>query len=206
MLAMLKNRLLAATTMLLVCCAATAAPATYRFTGDIVGTLAGVPVSGLLTLDVTGDTNDITQPASAHILNSLGTSTFTLASVGSFTVSNEAYVFSRPDTGFVGFGVRDLVSCCDIIQIANPVFSGYDLRTALGPVGGPDNPSLADWVNVPTSAGAFTVTRMTSNTFQAIIGAEVPEPGLPALLALAGGLAWWSGRGRKAAQRADATA
>jgi hypothetical protein len=59
---------------------------------------------------------------------------------------------------------------------------------------------------VPTSAGAFTVTRMTSNTFQAIIGAEVPEPGLPALLALAGGLAWWSGRSRKAAQRADAAA
>lgn len=205
MFAMLKNRLVA-TTMLLVCFGAGAAPVTYRFTGDIAGTLGGVSVSGLLTLMVTGNTDDIIHPSAAYILSSVGTSTFNLASVGDFTVTNQAYVFSRPDIGIGGFGVQGLASCCDIIQIADSAFSGYDLSTDLGPVGNPNNPSLGDWVNVPTTSGAFTVRSMTNNTFEAIIGNQLPEPSLPALLALAGGLAWWSRQGRRTARLADTAA
>ena len=194
----LKNRLFTVLMLLLVSLGANAAPATYRFTGDVVGTLDGVPISGLLTLNVTGDTDTITHPGDPYLLTSVGTSTFTLAGVGNITVTNEAYVFARPDLGWAGFGVQGLASCCDIIQVHNPVLAGYDLHTSFGPVGGPDNPSLADWVNVPTTAGAFTVTAMTNNTFQAIVGASVPEPSLPALLVLAGALAWSLSRRRKA--------
>lgn len=203
MFMMLKRRLMAAVTILLVCFGASAAPVTYRFTGDIVGTLNGGVVSGFLTLMVTGNTDDITYPSPAYFLNSVGTSTFNLTGVGDFTVSNPAYVFSRPDIGRVGFGVTGLEHCCDIIQVANAAFFGYDMKTALGPVSGPDNPSLGDWINVPTSSGAFTVRSMTNNTFEAIIGNQVPEPELPALLAVAGGVAWWSSRRRKPAARAN---
>jgi hypothetical protein len=193
----LKGQLLAAMLSLLVSTGAAAAPATYRFVGDIVGLLAGVPVSGLLTLNVTGNTDDITMPSAAHLLNTLGGATFDLASVGSFTVTNSAYVFSRPDLGRVGFGVQGLTNCCDIIQIGNAALAGYDLRDSIGPLSGPDNPSLFDWVDVPTTAGLFTVRTMTNNTFEAIIDGTVPEPGTPALLTVAAAAAWFASRRRK---------
>lgn len=197
MFEMLKGRLMVAATALLFSFGANAAPVTYLFRGDIVGTLNGVPVSGLLNLNVTGDTNNITHPSQSYFLETLGGATFDLASVGSFTVTNSAYVFARPDLGWVGFGVNGIPSCCDIIQIANPAaFTGYDLQDDIGPFGGPPNPSLADWFNVPTTAGLFTVTAMSNNTFQAIVG-TVPEPGLPALLALAGAAAWCASRRRR---------
>lgn len=200
MFEMLKGRLVVAAMALLVSTGTWADPVSYRFVGDIVGTLDGVPVSGLLTLTVTGDTNDLTSSPPAQFLNSVGTSTFELASVGSFTVTNSAYVFARADLGMVGFGVQGIPNCCDIIQLQNAVLAGYDLNDAIGPVSGPPNPSLADWVNVPTTAGMFTVTAMVGNSFQAIIGTPVPEPGLPALMALAGALAWATSRRRRAAQ------
>jgi hypothetical protein len=106
MFEMLKGRLVVAAMALLVSTGTWADPVSYRFVGDIVGTLDGVPVSGLLTLTVTGDTNDLTSSPPAQFLNSVGTSTFELASVGSFTVTNSAYVFARPDLGMVGFGVQ----------------------------------------------------------------------------------------------------
>ena len=198
MLAMLRNTLWAMALTLSVLTGARAAPASYIFVGDIVGTLDGAAVSGLLTLTVAGDTDDVFTSGQAQFLSDSIVSTFDLAGVGSFTVSNPAYVFARPDLGFVGFGVQGLVSCCDIIQILSPVLVGYDLNDATGPVAGAPNPSLADWVGVPTSAGLFTVTSMVDNTFQAVIGtAAVPEPAMPALLALAGAGAWTAGRRRK---------
>ena len=205
MFEMLKSRLAAAMTLLLVCFGAAAAPVTYRFTGDIAGTLGGTSVSGLLTLTVTGNTDDITHPSPAYMLDSVGTSIFDLAGVGNFTVTNPAYVFSRPDVGVVGFGVQGLTDCCDIIQISDPAFLGYDLKTSIGPLGGASNPSLGDWVGVPTTAGAFTLRSMSNTTFEAILGNQVPEPSLPALLALAGGLAGWARhRARTAAAAAGA--
>lgn len=61
---------------------------------------------------------------------------FALAGVGSFAVTDDSHVFSRPDCGSVGFGVQGLVHCCDIIRIANAAFGGYDRDTAIGPAAG----------------------------------------------------------------------
>ena len=202
MIPILKNCLLAMSVTLLALTGARAMPATYLFAGDIVGTLDGAAVSGRLTLTVAGDTDDLYFSGPAQKLSDPIVSTFELAGVGSFTVSNPAYLFARPDAGIVGFGVEGLASCCDIIQILSPVFAGYDLSHAIGPVAGPPNPSLSDWVGVPTSAGLFTVTSMFDNTFQAVIGnATVPEPGMPPLLALAGAGAWMASRRRNGAVR-----
>jgi hypothetical protein len=199
MLYMLKSRLCAGVTLLMLALGAHAAPVNYRFTGDIAGTLNGSAVVGALDLNVSGDTDDITHPSQAYFLNTLGGAVFSLAGVGSFTVTNSAYVFARPDLGVVGFGVQGLTNCCDIIQILNPAFAGYDLHSDIGPLGipgNPGNPSLADWVNVPTTAGLFTVTSMRNNTFQATVTSAVPEPGMPALLVLAGVAAGFAGRRR----------
>lgn len=49
---------------------------------------------------------------------------FQLAGVGSFAVTNDSHVFSRPDSGSVGSGVQGLVHCCDIFRIANAAFGG----------------------------------------------------------------------------------
>ena len=201
MLATLRVGLLAMALTFLALGGARATPATYIFVGDIVGTLDGTDVRGELTLTVTGDTDDIFISSPAQLLSSSIVSTFDLAGFGSFTVSNDSYVFARPDVGFVGFGVQGLASCCDIIQILDPAFIGYDLNDAIGPVLGAPNPSLADWVGVPTSAGLFTVTSMTNNTFQAVIGGTpVPEPGLPGLLLLAAAGAWVASRRRLGAR------
>ncbi len=196
MLSMLKGRLWAAITMLMLSFGTNASPVNYHFTGDIVGTLNGAAVSGVLNLNVTGDTDDITHPSQAYLLNTFGGAVFDLASVGSFTVTSSAYVFARPDLGVVGFGVQGIPSCCDIIQLLNAAFAGYDLSSDIGPLGNPVNPSLGDWISVPTTQGLFTVTSMRNNTFQATVSptVSVPEPGLPALLVLAGAAAWFGGR------------
>lgn len=199
MFATLNGRLLAALFALLLSAGAWAAPATYRFTGDIGGTLNGVPVSGLLTLNVTGDTGDIVFPGPAQFMGS-GVATFSLAVPGSFTVTNAFYAFARPDLGWVGFGVQGIPTCCDIIQVHDASLLGYDLHNDFGPIQVASNPSIADFHDVPTSAGLFTVTSMRDVTFQAIIDdgtGSVPEPSSIALVALAVCCGLWAPRRRQ---------
>lgn len=181
MFALLKTRLLAAAFVLLAASSAGATPATYRFTGDIVGTLDGAAVSGLLTLDVVGDTDDLVLSPPAQLL-AAAVATFSLPGSGDFTVTNTFYAFARPDLARTGFGVNGIPDCCDIIGVNNSVLAGYDMNDPIGPVSAATNPSIADFHDIPTSAGLFSVTAMRNVTFQALIGGTVPEPGLPALL------------------------
>jgi hypothetical protein len=203
---LMKHSVLAAALSLLALAGARASPATYTFAGDIVGVLNGLAVSGRLTLTVAGDTDDLTTSGPVQRLASDIVSTFQLNGIGSFTVTNEAYLFARADLGIVGFGVQGLPFCCDIIQIRDPALAGYDLNDDIGPVLGAPNPSLPDWVDVPTSAGLFTVTSMFNNSFQAVTTpTSVSEPATPALLALAGAGAWVAGRRRAATARVHNT-
>ena len=173
---------------LLLQAGAVAAPVTYIFKGTIAGTLDGVSVQGALTLTVTGDTDDVTvQSGNQYRLEvPANVPTFDLEGSGSFVITNDSYVFDNQALGVLGFGVLGLpVACCDIIQHrVGDTYENYDLKSSFGPLDAPSNPSLGDWIDVPTSAGPFTVTRMENNSFQAIV-ASVPEPGALALMLLA---------------------
>lgn len=175
-------------TSVLASLSAVAAPATYIFTGEIVGTLDGQSVAGALTLTVTGDTANVVDNGHLAQLTVGVVSTFELAGFSPFTVTVDSYVFDNRLFGKIGFGAQKAPPCCDIIQHELPVYGSYDLLSSLGPVDAVSNLSLGSWVDLPTSAGLFTVTTMDNNTFQAIVDSAptVPEPGMLALLALAG--------------------
>lgn len=160
-----------------------AAPVSYIFKGSIEGTLGGTSVSGLLTLTATGDTNDVMTADGLLFGNGQLTSVFELAGVGSFAILNGSYVVVNQTTSGVGFGVEGVVHCCEIIQnFVDPTYATYDLKTSIGPIAAPENPILQNFLDIPTTSGSFTVTRMTENSFQAIVSA-VPEPGSFVLLA-----------------------
>ena len=138
----------------------------------------GQAVDGALTRMVTGDKDDVTVNGNTSTLTAGVLSTFELAGLSPFTVTVDSYVFDARSFGKVGFGVQKPQPCCDIIQHQLPVYDSYDLLSSIGPINAPANLSLASWVEVPTTAGLFTVTSMTNNSFQAIIedAPTVPEP------------------------------
>ena len=104
--------------------------------------------------------------------------------IGTFAITNDDYVFVNQGGSLVGYGVRNIPNCCDIIQYANAAYGTYNLQTSIGPIAFPgNNPSLFDWTNVPTSGGLMTVTSMTDNTFRAVVS-PVPEPGTLSLLSI----------------------
>ena len=72
--------------------------------------------------------------------------------------------------------MKGLPLCCDTIQHLEAPYATYDLQSSIGPIATSENLSIADWLDVPTTAGLFTITQMTDNTFQAIVGSSVPEP------------------------------
>jgi MYXO-CTERM domain-containing protein len=149
--------------------------ASYVFRGDISGVLGGVAVSGPLTLTVIGNTDDVTDNGNTAMLDTGLVATFELPGFSPFTVTNPTYVFVNRTAPAVGFGVMNIPICCDIIQHRIATYAGYDLLSSVGPLAAPANPSLVDWVDVPTSAGLFTVGTMTNNVFEAQVGSPVPE-------------------------------
>src|SRR5688572_27053204 len=142
-----------------------AAPVKNIFQANIVGLLYGDHISGTLTLTATIDTANVTSNGSTF-WNDAITSVLELAGVGSFTITNASYVFDSQNSSKVGFGVKGLPLCCDTIQHLEAPYATYDLQSSIGPIATSENLSIADWLDVPTTAGLFTITQMTDNTFQ----------------------------------------
>jgi hypothetical protein len=100
--------------------------------------------------------NDLT---ASVFVSGLGTGTFT---IGTINVDNST--LSR-----VGFS--DPAQNLAILFVDNPAFATYDLRSSIGPLSGPAVFNGGAQFN--TSMGAFSLTQVSTATFEATLA---PEP------------------------------
>lgn len=155
-----------------LCLAATAvaAPITYTFSATGSGNLGAQSFSNsFFQLTAMADTSGIYSPTqgvfavndsvASVFISGLGTAMF---SIGTINVDNQN--LSR--TGF-----SDPVRHVAILFVDNPAFATYDLSTSIGPLSGP--PSFNRGVGFGTSMGLFSLTDVSTTTFQATL---VPEP------------------------------
>jgi len=162
---------------------AAAVPVSYIFTGIVEVTLDGQAFAGQLTLTASGDTDDVTSNlAGTRYRNDVVSTVIDIPGFGSVSVTGDDYVFNNQSSDVLGYGVQGIPICCDIIQVDDPAFDAYELTTSIGPVAFPSNPSLADWVDVPTSGGLMTVTSFVDGSFRAVV-VDVPEAGALGILA-----------------------
>jgi hypothetical protein len=109
------------------------------------------------------------------------------ASPQAVTVPSGGYIFDNQNLSSLGFGEGQ-----DDITFNDPSFATYNLKTSTGPFFEASDPSISDWVNMPTSKGDLTVTSLTNLSFTATLSSSgtgtptvVPAP-TAAGLSLAG--------------------
>jgi len=148
---------------------------TYSFTGTANGTLNATPFSNeAMTLSVTGNTSKVVSGSSGHyeLDYAVHSATFSISGVGSGTLNHTGSVDDNQQVFQGGVGLYDngagwLVLVDDAL-IGGSALASYALNTSFGPTTPQaSNPSLGDFVNVPTSAGKLTITGESHVTFQA---------------------------------------
>lgn len=160
----------AGSTVLLVFAAATsfAAPITYTFTGPVSGTLGGTPFTNAqITITATGDTSlpdtvdCVPGGPTCYFLSSVS---FTIAGVGSGTVTDTLFIFVfNPNSAL---GLERTGAGGDWVDITHPQFLAYPLNTCIGPVVATAIGS-SPFGTVATTAGVLALTS-NPNTFQAV--------------------------------------
>lgn len=157
--------------------AASGAPIAYTFKGTASGSLNGASFANQpLTVVIQGDTANVNAvPGGAGLYDIFSglSSAVTLGSLlaGSFAGSDLYLVNSQSASdGTVTFGTG-----MDLIGLTANALRTYDLKTALGPVGGVvDAVALGQFSSIGLAGGStLTVSSLTNATFAA---APVPEP------------------------------
>ncbi len=169
------------------------APAAYTFTGNVTGTLNGTPFSNAtMVITVTGNTSNVITGSNGHyeLDYAANTATFMINGVGSGTFSDSGSVDDNQQvfSGSVGLfdNSKDWLVLIEDATIGGSALASYNLTTSIGPTAAQaSNPSLSDFVNVPTSAGNLTISSESNITFQATVGA----PAVPVLVSPANGAA-----------------
>jgi hypothetical protein len=168
---------------------AVAAPITYTENATATGSLGGVAFTDTtVTLTMMNDTTNVTNPSAGLFLNT-GTATVTVDGGAPVAFTDSIAVFSNQSVAVGGFADVSFTTPLDILDTTNAEFSGYDLKSAIGPLSG--SPSNIDFnVSFPTVDGAFILTGLAgpTSTFTATTTPAVPEPASLSLLgaALAG--------------------
>jgi len=165
----------------IVAAGVSAGPITFTFSGTGSGTIGGSPfASAAFTITALADTVNIV-PFSVGTGFSLDNSSasITIAGQGTFSFITATREFVNNNSSGAGFS-RGTQTGADLVYAASdPGFATYALDTAFDPLTG--NGRLLQWSNptVTTSGGTlvFTDANPTTVTFQATVGAAVPEPG-----------------------------
>jgi hypothetical protein len=147
---------------------AAAAQITYVFNGTASGTVSGKSFSDVsFSVTAVADTAGIPAPTAGLITITPGTLTVSnSASPQSVTVAN-TFIFDNQNLQELGFGEGS-----DDIVFTDPSFATYTLKTSAGPLSEASDPSIANWVDMPTSRGDLTVTSLTDLTFTATLAAS----------------------------------
>jgi hypothetical protein len=156
---------------------ANAVPLIGTLTGIGDGTFAGTSFSNtFFTISAVGDTNDIYLPTDlppgAPLLSVSAlyvTATISVESIGSGTFTNPITLASN--RALMKGGIGDQVANRGVVFVENSVFRTYGLDRSLGPLAGIG--SFSPNIEYPTTAGTFSLTALSSATFEVEV---VPEP------------------------------
>ena len=172
------------TLLLLLGGTAQAAPITYLLSGTGSGTVDGEEFTDLsFTFSFFGDTTNVSGTI-PFFTNDVATSPATLQ-INGFplaTLIGGILVFDFQTSSVAG--IQRCASCLDIFDLVAAAFSTYDLTTALGPIPGTLPALLSDSQGLfSSSLGDIEFTSYAQDgTFEAQVGAAVPEPATLLLL------------------------
>ncbi|MBV8706446.1 MAG: hypothetical protein JO028_04605 [Acidobacteriaceae bacterium] len=144
--------------------------------------------NALVTITFAGDTTNVSNFSPGILVNSPGTALVTVVGVGTASFTDTLAVFDHQLEQ--AFGIVDLSAGSDVLDLQNPAFATYDLRTSLGSVSSPSFVNAGETFN--TTRGGFSLTAAGDATLTA---STVPE--LSSLLLLSLGLvgvARWRGK------------
>jgi len=141
-----------------------AAQISYVFTGTATGSISGKSFSDVsFTVTAVANPANIPAPTAGEIMFTPSTVTITDSAAHSLAIAN-SYLFDDQSSAKIGFGVGN-----DDIQFVDSSFATYNMKTSTGPFTEASDPSIADWVNMPTSEGSLTVTDLTNLSFTATL-------------------------------------
>lgn len=161
-------------------------PITYSFSGTASGNIDGAPFSNTrFTILFNTDTQTVNglTPYGFYTIEDDLSSTIELAGIGSGTFIENKRVFLSTTSSVLGLG-RGVIGpgAGDLLNITNPSFATYDLKTTLDPlfVGAPLNLQFTDQT---TTMGSVTITSANSIVFAANV---IPEPASAIMLLMGG--------------------
>ena len=152
---------------------------TYAFTATGSGTLgANAFTDASFTITSTADTSHVASTGEGFSVPDL-TATVSVSGLGAATFTDPTTTIDNQGLGKVG--ISDSVPGVALLFEDNAAFVTYDLTTPIGPLTGSSD--FNSGVNFATTAGDFSLTNVSTATFQATTR-SVPEPSSLAVLAI----------------------
>ncbi len=152
---------------------AAAGPITFTESFTAAGTVNGNPFDANVTFSLSTDTTLITG-GGGLFLTPDGVASVTIQGVGAGTFTDPFHVFDNQNVSVAGF--TD-VNIEDIVDLANPAFATYDLKSSIGPLD-----STFFFVDTGQALGSTlgTIVLLSTSgtpTFTATTSGTTPEPG-----------------------------